>query len=198
MGLTKILTDEHRVIEVVLTCLEKIGEEAGSAGKLNEGAANQAIDVIRTFADKCHHGKEENHLFTALVNKGMPSDGGPVGQMLLEHRQGREFVAGMAASVPGAVAGDGAALKQFLQNSGGYVALLRAHIKKEDGVLFPMADRMFSEEEQNQLMHAFDAVESDHMGKGTHEKYLAIVESLAKQYGVEAGHVAPGSCGCGH
>ena len=198
MGLIKILTDEHRVIEVVLACLEKISEEAMKSGKLNEVSASQAIDVIRTFADKCHHGKEENHLFAALVNKGMPKDGGPVGQMLLEHRQGREFVAGMAANLSGAVAADAEALQNFLQNARGYVALLTAHIKKEDGILFPMADRMFNEEEQKQLMHAFESVESDQMGKGTHGKYLAIVISLAKQYGVKAGHIAPGSCGCGH
>jgi len=83
MGLTEILSDEHRVIEVVLTCLGKITEEANSTGKLDEASANQAIDVIRTFADKCHHGKEEDHLFETLVKKGMPKEGGPVGQMLV-------------------------------------------------------------------------------------------------------------------
>jgi hemerythrin-like domain-containing protein len=198
MGLTKILTDEHRVIEVVLNCLERMADEAGRTGKLDEVSANQAVDVIRTFADKCHHGKEENHLFAALVSKGMPREGGPVGQMLIEHAQGREFVKGMAGSISGAAAGDQQALQQFTRNATGYVQLLRAHIKKEDGVLFPMADRMLTEEDQKQLMRSFESVESDHMGKGTHEKYLAIVTSLAKKYHVEAGHKQANSCGCGH
>jgi hemerythrin-like domain-containing protein len=198
LKLTQILMDEHRVIEVVLSCLEKIAGEATNSGRLDEESANQAIDVIRTFADKCHHGKEENHLFVTLVDKGMPKEGGPVGQMLLEHEQGRAFVRGMAENVAGAVAGDGDALRQFAQNANGYVALLRAHILKEHGVLFPMADRVLSEEDQKQLMRAFESVESDHMGTGTHEKYLAIVDALAKKYGVESGEVKPGSCGCSH
>lgn len=190
--------DEHRVIEVVLTCLESISEEAIGAGKLNEQSAVQAIDVIRSFADKCHHGKEEDHLFAALTAKGMARRGGPVGQMLVEHEQGREFVRAMSGSIPEAAGGNPRALQIFTENARGYVQLLRAHIKKEDMVLFPMADRMLNEEEQQQLMQAFTSVESDHMGKGTHEKYIAIVASLAKQYGIESGHLPTGSSGCRH
>jgi hemerythrin-like domain-containing protein len=198
MGLTRILTDEHRVIEVVLTCLERIVEEAGKTGKLDEASADQAVDVIRTFADKCHHGKEENHLFAALVDKGMSRDGGPVGQMLIEHEQGRAFVKGMAESISEATIGNKDALQRFTRNAQGYVQLLRAHIQKEDGVLFPMADKMLSDEDQRNLMKAFEVVESDKMGEGTHDKYLGIVASLAKKYGVEASHIPTGSCGCGH
>ena len=195
---TQILMDEHRVIEVVLSCLEKIVHEAANDRKLNESSANQAIDVIRTFADKCHHGKEENHLFVSLVNKGLPSQGGPVGQMLLEHTHGREFVQGMAESVAGASAGNETALSQFARSANGYVQLLREHIGKEDNVLFPMADRLLNDAEQNQLLEAFHAVESNDMGKGTHSKYLAIVLALAKQYGVPAEHIGKGVSGCGH
>jgi len=198
MGLTKILSDEHRVIEVVLNCLGKITEEANRTGELDEASANQAIDVIRTFADKCHHGKEENHLFATLVEKGMPKEGGPVGQMLVEHEQGRAFVKGMAENVSEAATGNADALSNFTQNAHGYVQLLRAHIQKEDGVLFPMADKVLNEDDQKTLMQAFEAVESDHMGTGTHEKYIGIVVSLAKKYGVEASHISSHSCGCGH
>ena len=198
MGLTKILSDEHRVIEVVLNCLGKITEEANRTGELDEASANQAIDVIRTFADKCHHGKEENHLFATLIEKGMPKEGGPVGQMLVEHEQGRAFVKGMADNVTKAATGNADALSNFTQNAHGYVQLLRAHIQKEDGVLFPMADKVLNEDDQKTLMKAFEAVESDHMGTGTHEKYIGIVVSLAKKYGVEASHISSHSCGCGH
>ena len=198
MGLTKILSDEHRVIEVVLDCLERITTESNNSGKLNKDDALQAIDVIRTFADKCHHGKEENHLFATLVEKGMPKEGGPIGQMLVEHEQGRAFVKGMSDQVSEAAAGNADALLKFTQNAQGYVQLLRAHIKKEDGILFPMADKALSDEDQKKLMKAFEVVESDHMGKGTHEKYIGIVVLLANKYGVEASHISSHSCGCGH
>lgn len=198
MNITNILSNEHRVIEVVLTCLEKMTEEANTSGKLDAESANKAIDVIRTFADKCHHGKEENHLFATLVKKGVPKEGGPVGQMLNEHEMGRTFVKGMSENVSEASNGYPDGLMNFTKNAQGYVQLLRGHIQKEDGVLFPMADRILSDEEQKQLLQDFEMVESEHMGTGTHQKYIDIVVSLAKKYGVEATHISGHHCGCGH
>lgn len=198
MNITDILSNEHRVIEVVLTCLDRITQQANNSGKLDAESAIQAIDVIRTFADRCHHGKEENHLFTVLVEKGMPIKGGPIGQMLFEHEQGRSFVRAMSDSVSEAAVGNKDALLKFTQNAQGYVQLLRAHIKKEDSVLFPLADKILSEDDQKQLMTAFKTVETDHMGFGTHEKYIGVVVMLAAKYGVEASHIASHTCGCGH
>jgi len=195
---TQILSNEHRVIEVVLGCLEKMTAEAEKTGKLDRELAEQAVDFIRNFADKCHHGKEEVHLFTAMVAKGVPQEGGPVGVMLYEHDLGRSFVAGMSTSITLAAAGDAAALKEFARHASGYVQLLRNHIQKEDNILFPMADQIFSDSDQKRLLDAFELVERDHMGAGTHEKYLAIAESLAERFGVRKIAVAHGHSCCGH
>ena len=50
---------------------------------------DDAMDFIKTFADSCHHAKEEDLLFPAMGEAGFPSRGGPVGVMLMEHEQGR-------------------------------------------------------------------------------------------------------------
>lgn len=195
---TEILSSEHRVIEVAIDCLEKIAENAQQAGKLDREDAEQVVDFIRTFADQCHHGKEEEQLFKALRDKGMPAESGPVGQMLREHEQGREFVAGMAHNLPGAADGDTGAIEKFVGHAQGYAQLLRAHIKKEDGVLFPLADRILSEADQEKLLVAFDKVETDHMGEDTHQNYLHLIESLADRLGVPRVGLSGHSCGCGH
>jgi hemerythrin-like domain-containing protein len=67
--------------------------------------------------------------------------------------------------------------------------LLRAHIQKEDEILYPMADRMLSAEDVAALQHKFEVVEAEHMGEGTHERYLQLALELAKQYGVEHGKI---------
>ena len=193
-----MLMHEHRVIEKVLGAL------LAFAGRLEQGEQNERATLIefaeffRNFADKCHHGKEEVHLFTAMVAKGVPQEGGPVGVMLYEHDLGRNFVAGMAKNIPLAAAGDAAALGEFARHALGYVQLLRDHIHKEDHILFPMADRIFSDSDQERLMDAFETVERDHMGEGTHEKYLAIAESLAERFGVRKVAVEHGHSCCGH
>jgi len=79
--------------------------------------------------------------------------------------------------------------------------LLRQHIHKEDHCLFSMANQAFTEVDQRQLLDAFAKVESEHMGLGTHEKYLRLAHDLADRYGV--GRAAPAAvpghaCACGH
>jgi hemerythrin-like domain-containing protein len=195
---TKILSDEHRVIEVVLTCVESIAERAMLVHRLDRESAERAVDFIRNFADKCHHGKEETHLFAALAEKGMPSDSGPVAQMLHEHELGREFVRGMAENIEAAAAGDAKALRGFAANADGYVKLLRMHIMKEDNALFPMAELALSSDDKSRLIEAFEFVESEEMGHSTHARYIELAGELADECGVSKTSLAGKTCGCGH
>ena len=48
---TNILVNEHRIIEQVLNCLERMTEQCASEGKLEEAPAREAIDFFRAFAD---------------------------------------------------------------------------------------------------------------------------------------------------
>ena len=57
------------------------------------------IGFLKEFADKCHHGKEEGLLFPAMVAAGIPDKGGPIGVMLAEHTQGRQFIRDMEESL---------------------------------------------------------------------------------------------------
>lgn len=181
---TEILSSEHRVIELVLDCLDRIVAEANATGRLDAASARDAVSFFRTFADQCHHGKEEVHLFPAMEAKGFPRDGGPTGVMFAEHETGRACVRTMSETIDAAAAGDGAALQRFAAAGAGYVGLLRQHIEKEDHCLFSMADEVLTDEDQAELMAKFEKTEAEHMGRGTHEKFLAIVEALAVKYGV--------------
>lgn len=198
---TDILSQEHRVIERVLTCLEWMAERCESSQVLNTVDAEQAVDFFRTFADQCHHKKEETHLFPALEAKGFSRENGPTGVMLYEHEQGRGFIRGMVDSFPAAGSGERDAQKRFVQSARHYIDLLRQHIQKEDHCLFMMANQALSAAEQQQLTDAFTEVEREHIGPGTHEQYLQIANELAARYGVpvSSSSVRPGpGCGCGH
>ena len=61
----------------------------------------------------------------------------------------------------------------------GYVALLRAHTSKENSILFPMADQLFTEDDQRYLIKAFEQIEREEMGTGVHEKYHRWAHELA-------------------
>jgi hemerythrin-like domain-containing protein len=178
MQATDVLMSEHRVIEMVLSCLEAITAQAEASGTLDAISAAQTLDFLRGFADRCHHGKEEKHLFPLLESRGMPREGGPTGVMLHEHVLGRQLLAEMA------VAADRSSAMAFAVAARSYVRLLRDHIWKEDQRLFQMANHLLSEEDDARLMRAYATTEHEDMGEGTHERYLGIAKQLAERLGV--------------
>ncbi len=181
---TEILSGEHRVIEQVLSCLEKMAEACRAGGRLDAADAKAAVEFFRGFADRCHHGKEEAHLFPAMEAKGFSADCGPTAVMRYEHEQGRASIRGMDEAIDAAAAGDAAARERFVAHAAAYVGLLREHIRKEDHCLFGMADQAFTAADQQALMAAFSKVESEEIGPGVHEKHLAVANDLAARYGV--------------
>jgi hemerythrin-like domain-containing protein len=171
MQSTETLKYEHRVIEMVLEGLEKLAVEVEAGQALDKEKATKALEIIRNFADRCHHTKEEQHLFVLMAQRGVPTEGGPLGVMLAEHEQGRTAVAGMARNLDKAAAGDREAGQRFAENARKYINLLRQHIWKEDNVLYPMAEQVLNAEDDRMLDEAFEGVERNEMGEGTHEKY---------------------------
>lgn len=195
---TDILSSEHRVIEQVLDCLVKIIAEARTHVRLDAASARDAINFFRTFADQCHHGKEETHLFPAMEAKGFPAEGGPTGVMRHEHETGRRCIRAMNEAVDAAAQGDRAALQRFTEAGEGYISLLRQHIDKEDHCLFSMANQALNDDDQAALMAKFEKVEAEEMGRGTHEKFLALAGALAEKYGVPAKAAGHGMACCHH
>jgi hemerythrin-like domain-containing protein len=180
MEATDILMSEHRVIERVLTVMEKAVEALSNNGTVKPDFFLDAADFIKGFADGCHHAKEEKVLFEAMVKAGVPKAGGPVGMMLLEHEQGRAFVRAMRAGAEKWQTGDDAGRKEVTDAAAGYVDLLRAHIYKEDQILFPLADQVILPAAQLQVAVDFERIEHEETGEGVHEKYLALADKLEK------------------
>jgi hemerythrin-like domain-containing protein len=198
---TDLLSSEHRVIEQVLDSLESLAKQCRSRGSLDEQVARDAIDFFRNFADRCHHAKEEAHLFPAMEAKGFPRNGGPTGVMMAEHEEGRACVRAMDEAVQAAGAGDTAAPIRFADLATRYIDLLRAHIGKEDHCLFAMANQAFSESDQQKILDVFTKVEAEEVGTGVHERYLKLADDLANRMGVTGSTAAATShpkAFCGH
>jgi hemerythrin-like domain-containing protein len=172
---TEILSDEHRVIERVLSALEQL-----TRLPLSDSVARwqKALEFFRHFADQCHHFKEEKVLFPAMEARGIPNEGGPIGMMLAEHEEGRAHVRSMIAAIEQLETGNVAAQDLLLSHARAYVTLLREHIQKEDDILFRMADEVIPQGEQREILKRFEEHEAEEMGAGAHEKYLTIAQDL--------------------
>ena len=116
--------------------------------------------------------------------------------MLHEHEEGRKHMRAMQAALAGAGASRQRELEEFAAHAYAYVELLRNHIFKEDQRLFPMANQVFSPEDQAHLLEQFGLVEHRDMQQGTHEKYLRLADRLAQRFHVSS--TPQTACGCNH
>jgi len=175
---TEDLMKEHRVIERMLTVAAKAADRLGSSQEVSQNVFVEAADFFRNFADKCHHGKEEKLLFVRMVERGVPGDSGPIAVMLREHEVGRAYVrkiAELSAKTP-----DKKTKSDLIKNTKEYVDLLRQHILKEDSVLYPLANRVLTSEDQGDLEKGFQDVEEKVMGPGVHERYHHMIEEFER------------------
>jgi hemerythrin-like domain-containing protein len=182
---TQELIAEHHAVLGALQILEKVGAALGAKDEHAPEQLGQLLDFLKGFVDRCHHGKEEDVLFPELERRGVKREGGPIGVMLMEHEAGRGYVRGMAEGLDRLRRGEGDAVVVIRENVDAYRDLLRAHIHKENNVLFPMADRLVPDDVAATLSEKFEEIERDRVGAGKHEAYHTMLHGLKDLYGVE-------------
>lgn len=176
------LMHEHRQIERMLACLEKMAGVFLRKRLLDAESARAALTFIRGYADRCHHGKEEAQLFPALEGHGIAPDCGPTAVMRYEHEQGRAHVREMEASIAASEKGDGEAFARFARAARLYVGLLREHIQKEDHCLFPMVPQILDAKTIGNLGASFDRFDRDEVSEEERSRFLQDLERLEASF----------------
>ena len=152
---TQNLENDHVYILRLIDVMEKMVLNCAT----DTAHMEMVVNLIKTYADGFHHAKEEKVLFPLLVEKGFSNEQGPVSVMLHEHVEGREFVKGISERIDVYKAGNVSALPEIYHYMQGYADLLKAHIGKENNVLFRMADKALSNDEQLELLNKFGSIE---------------------------------------
>lgn len=177
---TEDLKNEHRVIERMLGIVSRASDKLDSSQEVDPELFVDAADFFRNFADRCHHSKEERLLFEKMMARGMSGETGPIAVMLHEHEDGRAHVRKMAELSGKKL--DRNARKELVEHVRAYVELLSAHIQKEDNILYPMADQLLSEADEQELERGFEEVEEKVMGPGAHERYHRMIEEWEERF----------------
>lgn len=175
---TQDLKNEHEAILFVLKILDAMVNEEPFTGDEKLQYRYDLINFLKTFADKCHHGKEETLLFKAMEENGIQNEGGPIGVMLAEHVQGRGHIARMKEAL------DEGDITGFNEAAGQYRDLLQVHIRKENMILFKFADQVLDDTKQDELYEKFQEHEETVVGHGIHEQLHAKIDTWAQAYNI--------------
>ena len=171
------LMQEHRVIERMIAPFQREAARLEQSKKVNPKFVETAVDFIRTYADRNHHGKEEGILFHALSQKKMSEEFAALMKTLIEdHVQARKLTARLDQAGISYVNGNVDSWRDVAEALKGLAALYPVHIEKEDKRFFLPAMEYFSPEEREAMLREFWEFDR----KLIHEKYERVVGELEK------------------
>ncbi len=138
---------------------------------------DMAVDFIRTYADRTHHGKEEDILFRDLVKKRLtPEHARIMDELISEHRYSRQVVGKLVAAKERYLKGEDTSLEviAYLKELAQFYP---AHIEKEDKHFFYPCMDYFTQAEQDQMLSEFYEFDRNMI----HEKYRKVVDQLTSR-----------------
>jgi hemerythrin-like domain-containing protein len=168
---------EHRLIERMIGEVRKAVGRIESGDRVDPIFIDAVVDFIRTYADRTHHGKEEDILFRELERKSISGGDLRIMQELVEeHVFGRETTQKLVEANRRYRQGDGPALKDVAVELRALVDFYPRHIAKEDQTFFVSARKYFSEKEEQAMLEEFREFDRTMI----HEKYTSVVERLER------------------
>jgi hemerythrin-like domain-containing protein len=175
-----MLMVEHRLIERMLSAVELAAAAIDTTRRVDHEFVDAVVDFLRTYADRTHHGKEEDILFSDLSTRELsPEDRRAMDELIEEHAFGRQATTDLAGANERHRNGDESALATIVDQLRALCAFYPRHIGKEDKVFFPAARAYFTDEEDRAMLERF----RDFDRAMIHEKYTSLVEGLEGRQG---------------
>jgi hemerythrin-like domain-containing protein len=169
---------EHRLIDRMIALMKKELERIKRDRKSDPVFVGQAIDFIRVYADRGHHGKEEDILFRDLSSKDLSVEHKEMMQGLIDdHAFGRRTVKKLDEANKKYMLGDKDALGEIEKFLNDLVAMYPMHVEKEDKHFFLPVMAYLNQAEQDAMLEAFKEFDR----KLIHEKYKGIVEGIEQE-----------------
>jgi len=166
---------EHRLIERMIGIVQNSLRRVESEQHIDPHFVDAVVDFIRTYADRTHHGKEEDILFRDLKKKELKSeDAAAMEELIQEHVLGRRITRELVEANEAYKNGDLDSLQTVLEKLRFLTEFYPKHIDKEDREFFPAVLAYLTDEEQQAMLREFEEVDR----RMIHEKYTALVDSF--------------------
>jgi len=166
---------EHRLIERMIALIKQKLNQIETTNQVDPLFIDTIVDFIKIYADRTHHGKEEDILFRELNKRDLSEeDQLLMNKLIEEHILGRNTTQKLVEANNRYNNGDKSALTEIVSNLRLLVDFYPKHIKKEDKGFFPSARGYFSEQEDQAMLNEFWEFDR----KMIHEKYISLIESF--------------------
>ncbi len=176
-----LLIKDHETTERVFDVMSQAFEMPGGPSPTMVG---ELLAFLVEYVDGCHNKKEENALFPLCEQRGIPRQGGPLAVMLDEHEQSRALLARLRPLAEAYAGGNSAALDSLRETFATYTSLLKNHFWKETDILYPMARRIFSSQDDASVLRGIEAAEAA-LGPDARRRYYGVAAHICNTGGLD-------------
>ena len=168
MKSTDLLIQDHKLILRCLDVLENIAMNVQQGGHADAKDVEAILRFFRGFADNYHLAKEESALFPEMLRTA-PPPGSPLHHILFQHDQARSLVEAIEEALLTQQAAE------FVEFARRLLNLVRQHIETEENVLYDIAARSMTPEQDERIASDLSTFEMD-------PGYLADLRRLEWKY----------------
>jgi hemerythrin-like domain-containing protein len=185
---------EHRLIERMVALMRQELERIRANIAVDPEFAfvdpvfiDTAVDFLQIYADRCHHGKEEDILFAKLIDKDLAPDLKKIlDELTAEHNRAREYTRELVKAKENYLRQEPDAVNKILSYLDRLTAMYPKHIITEDQHFFIPCMEYFTASEKDALlekMWEFDR-------RMIHERYEGVVSAIENRRacGIEHHH----------
>jgi hemerythrin-like domain-containing protein len=173
------LMKEHRLIEKLITFMSVELERIRQERQVEIDVLEKILDFIKIYADKCHHGKEEEILFRRLDKKPLsPEHRKTLQELLSEHKYARGVVNNLQQAKTRYNEGNVDAIPSIMEAMDELAIFYPRHIEKEDKHFFIPVMSYFSAQEQDKMLNDFWEFDQGLI----HDKYRLLIKELEQSH----------------
>jgi hemerythrin-like domain-containing protein len=178
MNPTFDLKREHDAMVIVLAAMKKLVQNIHEKKYVDLLRLGQIIEFLKIYNDKSHHEKEESVLFPAILKCNIPWTFDTINILSNEHLSAREYMNETGYYLKEHLAGSNHALESLASSMVNYIALEENHIKLENNILFPLADRIFDKKKQVTICMDFKIIQDHEVGHNKNLEYYILLHKL--------------------
>ncbi|HTI57018.1 MAG TPA: hemerythrin domain-containing protein [Verrucomicrobiae bacterium] len=169
-----IIREEHRSLSAVIRSLDLLAREARDRGhEPDYELFTVMLDYVEGFSDRFHHPKEDEHLFSALRRRA-PEANHALDVLEGDHARGEELIRDLRYLLSRCRVGGAAAVDVFAAAVGEYVDFYWRHMRLEEDVVMPLAERKLTPADWQPIDAAFQANDDPLFGARPREEFKRL------------------------
>ena len=173
-----IIREEHRSLSAVTRSLRTLARDARDRGRAPDYELFTLIlDYIEGFSDRLHHPKEDEYLFAALRRRGAAANEA-LDVLERDHARGDELTRDLRYLLSRCRVGGAGAVEAFAAAVEEYVDFYWRHMRLEEDVVLPLAERTLTEADWQPIDAAFRANEDPLFGSRPREEFRKLFQLI--------------------